>query len=25
MEASDFHGIILPGGFSPDKLRRDRK
>jgi len=22
-EASDFHGIIIPGGFSPDKLRRD--
>ncbi|HTU25519.1 MAG TPA: type 1 glutamine amidotransferase domain-containing protein [Pirellulales bacterium] len=25
MEAGDFHGIVLPGGFSPDKLRRDPK
>ena len=25
MDASDFHGVILPGGFSPDKLRRDPK
>ncbi len=25
MEASDFHGIILPGGWMPDKLRRDPK
>ena len=23
MEASDFHGMVLPGGFMPDKLRRD--
>jgi protease I len=22
-KASDFDGVILPGGFSPDKLRRD--
>src|SRR5260221_6827676 len=22
-EAGDFHGIIIPGGFAPDKLRRD--
>jgi protease I len=21
--AADFHGVILPGGFMPDKLRRD--
>jgi len=25
MEADDFHGIICPGGFMPDKLRRDLK
>ncbi len=25
MEASDFHGLIVPGGFMPDKLRRDAK
>lgn len=25
MEAEDFHGIIIPGGFMPDKLRRDGK
>ena len=25
MDSSDFQGIILPGGFSPDKLRRDPK
>ena len=25
MESSDFHGVVLPGGFSPDKLRRDPK
>lgn len=25
MEASDFHGIIVPGGWMPDKLRRDPK
>ncbi|MFO0789449.1 MAG: type 1 glutamine amidotransferase domain-containing protein [Pirellulales bacterium] len=23
MESSDFHGIVIPGGFMPDKLRRD--
>jgi protease I len=23
MEAADFQGVIIPGGFSPDKLRRD--
>ncbi len=23
MEADDFHGVICPGGFMPDKLRRD--
>ncbi len=25
MESADFDGIILPGGFMPDKLRRDPK
>src|SRR5579871_1821477 len=25
MEADDFHGVIVPGGFMPDKLRRDPK
>jgi deglycase len=25
MEASDFHGVVIPGGFMPDKLRRDQK
>jgi protease I len=25
MQAADFHGLIIPGGFSPDKLRRDTK
>jgi protease I len=25
MEAADFDGVIIPGGFSPDKLRRDPK
>ncbi len=25
MESADFHGVIIPGGFSPDKLRRDPK
>jgi protease I len=25
MEAADFDGLIIPGGFSPDKLRRDPK
>ena len=25
MEVADFHGVICPGGFMPDKLRRDRK
>jgi len=25
MESADFQGVIIPGGFSPDKLRRDPK
>ena len=25
MEASDFQGVVLPGGWMPDKLRRDEK
>jgi len=25
MQANDFHGVIIPGGFSPDKLRRDNR
>ena len=25
MESADFHGIILPGGWMPDKVRRDPK
>ncbi len=25
MECEDFHGIIIPGGFLPDKLRREDK
>lgn len=25
MEEADFHGLVIPGGFSPDKLRRDAK
>jgi protease I len=25
MEADDFHGVICPGGWAPDKLRRDSK
>jgi len=25
MEATDFHGVVIPGGFAPDKLRRDQK
>lgn len=25
MEVEDFHGVLLPGGFMPDKLRRDPK
>ena len=25
MEAGDFQGILLPGGWMPDKLRRDEK
>lgn len=25
MEAGDFHGLVVPGGFMPDKLRRDPK
>src|SRR5687767_9097673 len=24
MRAGDFHGVVVPGGFMPDKLRRDR-
>ena len=24
MRASDFQGVVVPGGFMPDKLRRDR-
>lgn len=24
-QADDFHGVIVPGGFMPDKLRRDAK
>ncbi len=23
MEAADFQGLVIPGGFMPDKLRRD--
>jgi protease I len=23
MDAADFHGIVIPGGWAPDKLRRD--
>jgi protease I len=25
MRASDFDGVVIPGGFMPDKLRRDKK
>lgn len=25
MEAADFHGIVIPGGWMPDALRRDAK
>lgn len=25
MEAADFHGIVIPGGWMPDALRRDEK
>jgi protease I len=25
MEVDDFHGVLCPGGFMPDKLRRDPK
>jgi protease I len=25
MEAGDFHGVVIPGGFMPDRLRRDAK
>lgn len=25
MESTDFHGVIVPGGWMPDKLRRDPK
>ena len=25
MEAADFHGLVIPGGWMPDSLRRDEK
>jgi protease I len=25
MDATNFHGLVIPGGFMPDKLRRDPK
>jgi protease I len=25
METADFHAVVIPGGFMPDKLRRDAK
>lgn len=25
LQAADFHGVVIPGGFMPDKLRRDAK
>lgn len=25
MDAADFHGLVVPGGFMPDKLRRDER
>lgn len=25
MEADDFHGVVIPGGWMPDRLRRDEK
>jgi protease I len=25
MESADFHGLVIPGGFMPDQLRRDEK
>jgi len=25
MEAADFHGVVLPGGWMPDRLRREAK
>ncbi len=25
MEVEDFHGVVVPGGWMPDKLRRDPK
>jgi protease I len=25
MESADFHGLVVPGGFMPDMLRRDDK
>ncbi len=25
MECADFHGLVIPGGFMPDRLRRDEK
>lgn len=25
LTAKDFHALVIPGGFAPDKLRRDKK
>jgi protease I len=25
MEEADFHGVVIPGGWMPDKLRREKK
>ena len=25
MKSADFHGVVIPGGFMPDRLRRDPK
>ena len=25
VSAADFHGLVIPGGFAPDKLRRDER
>jgi protease I len=25
IEAHDYHGVVIPGGFMPDRLRRDHK
>ncbi len=25
VRAADFHGVVIPGGFMPDKLRRDQQ